>query len=52
MIVLLNKPLNCTSVSLPLFSRELDTLHFGDVTRIELSGSNGGIRSEENFLRD
>ena len=28
-IVLLNKPLNCTSVSLPLFPRELDTLHFG-----------------------
>ena len=26
-IVLLNKPLNCTSVSLPLFPRELDTLH-------------------------
>ena len=25
-IVLLNKPLNCTSVSLPLFLRELDTL--------------------------
>ena len=27
MIVLWNKPLNCTSVSLPLFPREMDTIH-------------------------
>ena len=32
MIVLLNKPLNCTSVSLPLFPRELDTLHMRTTT--------------------
>ena len=30
-IVLLNKPLNCTSVSLPLFPRELDTLHMSQL---------------------